>query len=582
MTLAGLVVSPIATASENETTSISATFPLGTSLLTNAQKTVIKKAVTTAGTDATFLVTGVAGKLPGVSDSAVQLLAKNRAQVVESYLVKLGVSKASVTIKVKITRLGIVPKTRIFGSVAAPAITATPVVSDIPAASAPSAALACASGGTCVVGDRGPGGGIVYYVSAANFTSTGSTCNTECKYLEVAPATWQSAGVSVANDGTYVWSTNTTDVTTQVLSAASPTESGFTDEQENWKIGKGFSNTSLMKATSAAQTKVLAYAGNSTAGQWFIPSMNELNELCKYARGQTTGVLTVKCFTGSGTFKSTANAGSDLGGFVEDVYRSSSERSAGNAWTQDVYNGVQGSYGKGSAAYVRPIRAFGPPCATGGTCVVGDRGPGGGIVYYVSAANFTSTGSACSTTCKYLEVAPATWQSARAIVANDLKYVWSTDPASTGQNITTLSTEGPVTNGPAEKFNWKIGQGFHNTSVMKATSTAKDAALAYAGNSTAGQWFIPSMNELNELCKYARGQTTGNPTVACDDTGTLKTGIANDLGGFTTGDYWSSSEDSAAHAAGRNFYSDPGFGGPSQFRGANKSNDYCVRPVRAF
>ena len=31
-------------------------------------------------------------------------------------------------------------------------------------------------------------------------------------------------------------------------------------------------------------------------------------------------------------------------------------------------------------------------CANGGECVVGDTGPGGGIVFYVSAANFTSTG----------------------------------------------------------------------------------------------------------------------------------------------------------------------------------------------
>ncbi len=72
-----------------------------------------------------------------------------------------------------------------------------------------------------------------------------------------------------------------------------------------------------MRANSAAKDAVLAYAGTATAGQWFIPSMNELNELCKYARGQTTGVLTVACVTGSGIFKSTANAGSDLGGFVK-------------------------------------------------------------------------------------------------------------------------------------------------------------------------------------------------------------------------------------------------------------------------
>jgi hypothetical protein len=175
---------------------------------------------------------------------------------------------------------------------------------------------------------------------------------------------------------------------------------------------------------------------------------------------------------------------------------------------------------------------------------VGDRGPGGGIVYYVSDNYFTSTGSTCGTSCKYLEVAPATWQSAGVSVANDSTYEWSNTTAPTGQDRTTSSTEGiaPNTN---EKLNWKIGQGFNNTSVMKvsgATSAAQAAVLAYAGSSIAGQWFIPSMNELNELCKYARGQTTGNLKVACTTGDTLKTGTANDLGGFVANGYWSSSE----------------------------------------
>jgi hypothetical protein len=43
--------------------------------------------------------------------------------VFKSHLVKLGVNKSSVTIKVKITRLGIVPKTKIVGSYAAPLVT---------------------------------------------------------------------------------------------------------------------------------------------------------------------------------------------------------------------------------------------------------------------------------------------------------------------------------------------------------------------------------------------------------------------------------------------------------------------------
>jgi hypothetical protein len=176
---------------------------------------------------------------------------------------------------------------------------------------------------------------------------------------------------------------------------------------------------------------------------------------------------------------------------------------------------------------------------------VGDIGPGGGIVFYVSANFFTSTGSTCETQCKYLEVAPATWQSEGASVANDSAYQWLDDRyyGATGQDKTTASNEGYS---QYETVNWKIGQGHYNTSVMKVpdaiSSDAQAAVLAYAGRSTAGQWFIPSMNELNELCKYARGQTTGDPKVACDSSGTLKVGTANNLGGFVENYYWSSTE----------------------------------------
>lgn len=207
---------------------------------------------------------------------------------------------------------------------------------------------------------------------------------------------------------------------------------------------------------------------------------------------------------------------------------------------------------------------------------VGDRGPGGGIVYYVSATNFTSTGSTCNTTCRYLEVAPATWQSGGVSVASDTYYQMSDNiTVATGQNIVTAGTESGFT---GEKFNWKIGQGFYNTSVMKvagATSAAQAKVLAYAGGSIAGQWFIPSMNELNELCKYARGQTTGVPTVACTSSGTLKSGTANDLAGFGGDYYWASSEIDAANVR-RQHFND---GGQYSTR---KNDTNLVRPVRAF
>ena len=211
-----------------------------------------------------------------------------------------------------------------------------------------------------VAGNRGPGGGIVYYVSATNFTSTGSNCNTTCKYLEVAPATWKSG--TVADDPLLVWSTNTTVTTDQNITTAS-TQGISGSEKFNWKIGQGFYNTSVMNvsgATSAAQAAVLAYAGTSTAGQWFIPSMNELNELCKYARGQSTGDPKVACVQASNaTFKSTAYAGTDLGGFISSGYWSSSESNAGYAWRQGFATGSQvATLLKDITGYVRPVRAF--------------------------------------------------------------------------------------------------------------------------------------------------------------------------------------------------------------------------------
>ena len=213
------------------------------------------------------------------------------------------------------------------------------------------------------VGNIGPGGGRVFYVSANYFTSTGSACNTACKYLEVAPATWQSAGVSVADDSTYQWSINNSTATGQNVTTASSEgiAAQSASEKFNWKIGQGFNNTRLMKvagATSAAQAKVLAYAGSSTAGQWFIPSMNELNELCKYARGQSTGNPTVACVAGSGTFKSTANVGTDIGGFVQEFYWSSTEPTGTLTMFQAFSQGGQSVDYSSSNRYIRPIRAF--------------------------------------------------------------------------------------------------------------------------------------------------------------------------------------------------------------------------------
>ena len=572
MALTGLVASPIATASENESVRVSSRFAFGSPLLTKTQKAAIKEAVTTSGTDATFVVTAEAGKLPGVSDSEVQLLATKRGQVIKSYLVKLGVNKSSVTIKVKITRLGIVPKTKIVGSYASSLFTAV---------ATNNAALTCATGGTCKVGDAGPGGGIVYYVHRGNF-ACGPTLAANCNILEVAPGGWSG----VAADPAKLWAV-TANQTADVV--PNPPLDGIANDSAAYNnalaIGLGYKNSDLIVAqgndTTTAAGVARAYTGGSKT-DWYLPTTAELNLLCQWNHRVTQNVTTV-CIGSTATLNT--GIGASGSGFVSsvDYYWSSSENLANYAWSQQFDFGSQSTSLKNYTWYVRPVRAFAAltTCATGGTCIVGDRGPGGGIVYYVSAANFTSTGSTCNTECKYLEVAPATWQSAGVSVANDSTYVWSTNTTAVTTQVLTAAS--PAESGfTYEQENWKIGKGFSNTSLMKvsgATSLAQAAVLLYAGNSTAGQWFIPSINELNELCKYARGQTTGVLTVPCDSTGTLKTGTANDLGGFVEDiygpAYWSSSET----AANRAWRLDPDSG----FKGDYfKDRANSLRPVRAF
>jgi uncharacterized repeat protein (TIGR02543 family) len=87
-------------------------FSTSSKLLTKAHKATLKKSVAASGAGATYVVTGTAGFLPGATESQVKKLAKVRANVVKAYLVKLGVNKADITIKIKTTNQGFIPKTK--------------------------------------------------------------------------------------------------------------------------------------------------------------------------------------------------------------------------------------------------------------------------------------------------------------------------------------------------------------------------------------------------------------------------------------------------------------------------------------
>ena len=167
---------------------------------------------------------------------------------------------------------------------------------------------------------------------------------------------------------------------------------------------------------------------------------------------------------------------------------------------------------------------------------IGDTGTGGGTIFYRSVAAFTAQGAACGDNCHYLEFAPKGWASladwpnnigeggrnmgARASVNEDPFLVWSDG------NFVNVNP-GSISVGQ------NIGTGYQNTQqILSNTVTSGKsprfsflAALNYAGaagSSTTGQWFLPSIKELNELCKYARGQigALGNTAVQCSKVGT--------------------------------------------------------------
>lgn len=207
-------------------------------------------------------------------------------------------------------------------------------------------------------------------------------------------------------------------------------------------------------------------------------------------------------------------------------------------------------------------------CATALTCAVGDTGPGGGIVFYVSPSFFSSPGSACSSACKYLEAAPSGWSTGMAI-----------DPA--WQGTTHSSTKDPILRqlnpypGTAEVAvsgadGVLIGTGYQNTvdvlnfiTKYQDTRGTKQAQLvkSYNGGGKT-DWFIPSKDELNEL--YKNRLIVG--------------GFSADVTREWSSHYWSSTESGKYFFS---FYCQNFISGTVDDNCTRNSYNY-VRPIRAF
>jgi len=117
------------------------------------------------------------------------------------------------------------------------------------------APLACASGGTCAVGDVGPGGGKVFFVDSSNAYPA-------FDYLEAAPDTQRVA-----------WC----DVTSSIPSIRTSASHAF---------GQGPVNTNIMRdsCSSGAAWTARDYRSNGLGG-WFVPSRGEMLQMVQTIGG---------------------------------------------------------------------------------------------------------------------------------------------------------------------------------------------------------------------------------------------------------------------------------------------------------
>ena len=192
-------------------------------------------------------------------------------------------------------------------------------------------------------------------------------------------------------------------------------------------------------------------------------------------------------------------------------------------WYKDV--GLTDDWDFGSDTVTANITLYAKWGAYDGSLNIGDTGPGGGKIFYRPGTSFTMTGIG---TCYYLEVAPA----------DQGEFVWS----ETNADIDTGTT---------------IGTGKNNTNLICSAhpgdDNAANACADYRGPNNFSDWFLPSKDELNELY--------------------IQKGV---VGGFTTNNYWASSQN-ASNLAWIQY-----FGNGTQSSGYTKGSQYPVRAIRAF
>ena len=304
----------------------------------------------------------------------------------------------------------------------------------------------CSNGGAatvCKVGDIGPGGGIVFY-DAGKEEYWG-------RYLEMAPQScegvrypWRPAG---NNNTVYRETGGQTAAELRLLAKG---------------LGMGKVNTRIITMALGAGKYAAKYAEDLVCNgrdDWFLPSKDELDTAYNRLAQNRVG-----------------SKDTPIGGFNKGYYWTSTDYNDKTAWSQYFMDGQQfdrvqtmdGNKTPPNPFRVRAIRAFGTnsvtlTCAQGGTCKLGDTGPGGGKVFYVALDLLMVNGKGA----RYMELYP-----------EGKKFTFGTCERNK-QVIATRSN---------------IGSGLSNTRLLAKKCPAMTNTSVQIG--TANDWFIPSIEEL--------------------------------------------------------------------------------------
>jgi hypothetical protein len=211
-------------------------------------------------------------------------------------------------------------------------------------------------------------------------------------------------------------------------------------------------------------------------------------------------------------------------------------------------------------------------CVAGGPCTVGETGPGGGIIFYVSAG--FSCGPTASNTCTSLEIAPNGWNGTDSESAP-----W----ASAAYSYTTMKGYGGMVEDWQDVSLAAIGRGYVNTLAINArdpdATIATRRAQTYRGGNLS-DWYLPNVAEANAICKWTTGQNPLNPGTACAGGTKNQSRYGAQSGGLLGGGYWTSSERMYLYGQ---FYD---FGAAWAYSDNadrdDKTKSYRIRPIRAF